>query len=76
MRKEIKMDLDDKLRFMLDQQVFGAIRLRDDQQFIGTVNEIDGSRVIFLDHSPGELNPIVETTFDNISSIAVPQPKC
>ena len=70
------MDIEEKLRYMQEQQLFGAIQLKDHQQFIATVQEIEDSQVVFFDHSPNECNPVIETPIDRIASIEFPEVDC
>lgn len=70
------MDIQEKLEFMLEQQVFGAIELKDEQQFIGTVDAIDLSQITFLDHSPNETNPLITASVDDIVAVHIPEPNC
>lgn len=69
------MDIQRKLQFMLEQQVFGAIELKNEQQFIGTLNDMNQNQITFLDHSPNETSPLITTSIEDIVAIHIPEPQ-
>ncbi|RXT08065.1 hypothetical protein [Ammoniphilus sp. CFH 90114] len=68
------MDIDEKLQFMLEQQVFGAVELSDEHQFMGTLSEMDKGQLTFLDHSPNETNPLITVSIEDIVAVHIPEP--
>lgn len=70
------MDIQEKLQFMLEQQILGGIELKDAPSFIATVDDIHGRQITFLDHSPDQTNPLITASIDEISAIHVPEPGC
>lgn len=72
----IKLNIHEKLQFMKEQQVLGAIELKDSQQFIATVDDITQDQVAFLEHSPNEIDPLIIASVQQIANIKIPQPYC
>ncbi|WP_134699162.1 hypothetical protein [Ammoniphilus sp. YIM 78166] len=70
------MDIQEKLQLMLDQQIFGAIELKDQRQIIGTVDAIDLSQITFLDHSPNEIQPLITAAMEDIAAVHIPEMSC
>lgn len=70
------MDIQEKLQLMLEEQIFGAIELKDQTQIIGTVDSIDLSQITFLDHSPNEIQPLITATMDDITAVHIPEMSC
>ncbi|MEW9669056.1 hypothetical protein [Ammoniphilus sp. 3BR4] len=69
------MDIQRKLQFMLEQQVFGAIELKNELQFIGTLYDMDQDEITFLDHSPNETSPLITASVQDIVAVHIPEPQ-